>query len=76
MSKIDIFCQRFLPDGEAEPNTVNVSLTPTLEAFVREKVASGLYNNASEAVREALRRWIELEPPGAAGRRLGGLLRG
>lgn len=34
---------------------MNVSLTPELEKFVREKVASGLYNNASEVVREALR---------------------
>jgi uncharacterized protein len=34
---------------------MNVSLTPELERFVREKVASGLYNNASEVVREALR---------------------
>jgi len=34
---------------------VNVSLTPELERFVREKVATGLYNNASEVVREALR---------------------
>lgn len=40
---------------------MNVSLTPTLEAFVREKVGGGLYNNASEVVREALRRWIEEE---------------
>lgn len=34
---------------------MNVSLTPELERLVREKVASGLYNNASEVVREALR---------------------
>ena len=34
---------------------MNVSLTSRLEAFVREKVASGYYNNASEVVREALR---------------------
>jgi antitoxin ParD1/3/4 len=34
---------------------VNVNLTPKLEALVREKVESGLYNNASEVVREALR---------------------
>jgi antitoxin ParD1/3/4 len=34
---------------------MNVSLTPTLEAMVREKVESGLYNNAREVVREALR---------------------
>jgi len=34
---------------------MNVSLTPTLENFVRETVATGLYNNASEVMREALR---------------------
>ncbi|MEJ7839809.1 MAG: type II toxin-antitoxin system ParD family antitoxin [Thermomicrobiales bacterium] len=32
-----------------------MSLTPKLEALVREKVASGMYNNASEVVREGLR---------------------
>jgi antitoxin ParD1/3/4 len=31
---------------------VNVSLTPELEKFVRGKVSTGLYNNASEVVRE------------------------
>lgn len=35
--------------------TLNVSLTPQLEEFVREKVSSGRYNSASEVVREALR---------------------
>lgn len=35
--------------------TLNVNLTPELEALVRDKVASGLYNSASEVVREALR---------------------
>jgi antitoxin ParD1/3/4 len=34
---------------------MNVSLTPALDQYVREKVESGLYNNASEVVREALR---------------------
>ncbi len=34
---------------------LNVNLTPKLEAMVRQKVADGLYNNASEVVREALR---------------------
>lgn len=34
---------------------MNVNLTPQLEAMVRDKVESGLYNNASEVVREALR---------------------
>ncbi|MGB2717230.1 MAG: type II toxin-antitoxin system ParD family antitoxin [Vicinamibacterales bacterium] len=34
---------------------MNVSLTPELERFVQGKVESGLYNNASEVVREGLR---------------------
>ena len=34
---------------------MNVSLTPELERFVQAKVESGLYNNASEIVREGLR---------------------
>jgi len=34
---------------------MNISLTKKLEELVREKVASGLYNNASEVMREALR---------------------
>ena len=34
---------------------MNVNLTPKLEEMVKEKVATGLYNNASEVVREALR---------------------
>ena len=34
---------------------MHVSLTPELEARVKAKVESGLYNNASEVVREALR---------------------
>ena len=31
------------------------ALTPELEAIIKEKVTSGLYNNASEVIREALR---------------------
>ncbi len=34
---------------------MNVSLTPELEKLVNDKVQSGLYNSASEVVREALR---------------------
>jgi antitoxin ParD1/3/4 len=34
---------------------MNVSLTPELERFIQGKVESGLYNNASEVVREGLR---------------------
>ena len=47
---------------------MNVSLTPRLEELVRRKVASGLYNNASEVVREALRLLLERD---AAGTRTG-----
>ncbi len=38
---------------------MNVSLTPKLEEFIRRRIASGLYNNASEVVREALRLLVE-----------------
>ena len=34
---------------------INVNLTPQLESLVKQKVSSGLYNSASEVVREALR---------------------
>lgn len=40
---------------------MNVSLTPALEKLVQQKVESGLYNNASEVVREALRLMKESE---------------
>jgi len=45
--------------------TMNVSLTPELELFVAERVASGLYRSASEVVRAALRllKKEEEEPP-------------
>jgi len=35
---------------------MNVSLTNELETVIEQKVKSGLYNNASEVVRDALRR--------------------
>jgi antitoxin ParD1/3/4 len=35
--------------------TVNVSLTPELDAFLQRKVKSGRYQTTSEVVREALR---------------------
>jgi len=34
---------------------MHISLTPELENIVKSKVQTGLYNNASEVVREALR---------------------
>ncbi len=38
---------------------MNVSVTEQLAGYVRKKVKSGRYNNASEVVREALRRMEE-----------------
>jgi antitoxin ParD1/3/4 len=38
---------------------MNISITDQLAGFVRKKVKSGRYNNASEVVREALRRMEE-----------------
>lgn len=34
---------------------MNVSLTPQLESYVKQKVAAGMYNSVSEVMREALR---------------------
>lgn len=38
-----------------ERTTVNISITPELEAFLRSRVQSGRYQTTSEVVREALR---------------------
>jgi len=35
--------------------TIHVSLTPTLANFIDELVATGLYSNVSEVIRESLR---------------------
>jgi len=40
---------------------MNISLTPELEEMVRQKVESGMYNSASEVIREALRLFREQE---------------
>lgn len=50
---------------------MNVSLTSALEEYVRHKVATGLYNNASEVVREALRLMRERETGGRRAPRKG-----
>jgi putative addiction module CopG family antidote len=41
---------------------MNVSLTNELEKVVEEKVRSGFYNDASEVVRDALRRAFTESP--------------
>ncbi|MCD7878901.1 MAG: type II toxin-antitoxin system ParD family antitoxin [Candidatus Gastranaerophilales bacterium] len=40
---------------------MNISLTPALEQFVNDKVATGMYNSVSEVIREALRLLISQE---------------
>jgi antitoxin ParD1/3/4 len=54
MLKIDKACY-WRKYRKQEIHSMNVSLTPELEKFVAAKVESGLYNSASEVVREALR---------------------
>jgi predicted nucleotidyltransferase len=44
---------------------MNISLTPRLEEMIRAKVASGLYSNASEVIREALRLLLERDVGGS-----------
>ncbi len=39
----------------ANRTTVNISLTPELNAFLQSRVSSGRYQTSSEVVREALR---------------------
>jgi antitoxin ParD1/3/4 len=40
---------------------MHVNLTPTLDEYVLAKVKSGRYNNASEVIREAVRRMQDEE---------------
>jgi antitoxin ParD1/3/4 len=37
--------------------SMSISLTPALLHIVQQKVESGLYNNASEVIREAIRQF-------------------
>ena len=46
--------------------TLNVSLTPHLEAFIHDTITSGRYQSASEVVRTALRLLEEREQERAA----------
>src|SRR5437764_12225287 len=55
--------------GAAMPSrsSLNVSLTPQLQKFVQNRVASGRYQTAGELVRESLRMMENLERQRAQG---------
>lgn len=36
--------------------TVHINLSPEMEGFIKNKVASGFYGNATEVIRDAIRR--------------------
>ncbi|MBP8309855.1 MAG: type II toxin-antitoxin system ParD family antitoxin [Burkholderiaceae bacterium] len=36
--------------------TMHVNLSPEMEVFIRNKVAGGFYGNATEVIRDAIRR--------------------
>jgi antitoxin ParD1/3/4 len=36
--------------------TLHVNLSPEMEGFIKHKVASGFYGNATEVIRDAIRR--------------------
>jgi len=36
--------------------TMHVNLSPEMESFIKAKVASGFYGNATEVIRDAIRR--------------------
>ncbi|HEX5235381.1 MAG TPA: type II toxin-antitoxin system ParD family antitoxin [Silvibacterium sp.] len=40
---------------------MNISITPKLAGYVRTQVKKGRYNNASEVVRDAIRRMQEVD---------------
>jgi antitoxin ParD1/3/4 len=51
---------------------MNISLTPELEKLVSDKVKGGMYQTASEVVREGLRllkeRDLQMKPPYSSSR--------
>jgi antitoxin ParD1/3/4 len=47
---------RMVGSEKLSMDQMNVSITDRLAGYVRKKVKTGRYNNASEVVREALRR--------------------
>jgi len=60
MSNIDMpSFERISSNQEDAMDQMNVSITEQLADYVRKKVKSGRYNNASEVVRDALRRMAD-----------------
>ena len=50
---MDILCIYFVGDLHM---TMRVNLSPEMEGFIKNKVASGYYGNATEVIRDAIRR--------------------
>jgi antitoxin ParD1/3/4 len=46
--------------------TMHVNLSPEMEGFIKNKVASGFYGNATEVIRDAIRRMQAEETRAAA----------
>ncbi len=61
MANIDTRSPRYDNKDMADRQTMNVSLPPAMEHFVRSQVSSGRYRSASEVVRDALRMLEEAE---------------
>jgi len=63
ITNFDIFCPAPYPGGRQTTATsvivMNISLTPELGQLVHDKVRTGLYQTASEVVREGLRLLME-----------------
>ena len=55
VTQIDTAACRVDNDDMAIRTSLNVSLTPDLDRFVHERVATGRYQTASEVIREGLR---------------------
>ena len=58
LSTVDI--QRYI-EAMSRQTSLNVSLTPTLQKYIKAKVRSGRYESASEVVRDSLRALQERE---------------
>jgi len=58
---IDVVIYTAVILSQQQDISMHISLTPQLESRIKEKVNSGLYNNSSEVVREALRFMEENE---------------